>query len=240
MTLSGTNNSQVVLSVPATSSLVGASGVSISTNGSTITIYQKAASGFNPYPDIEKQAGQYGQATLQFDPVRAPNFVMDRIVIPIINTNSSNSSGSHTLSFWVGLYSKNASTLSLVQSVSSSTALTHSGTAGSYSLYSGNRLFTIPLTTTITEGDYWLGFVSRTTSGGTNGSYSNLVASNIASNFLGFFGSSHNTTQQLTLGQGVYTASTSGMPSSVAFSDIRGSDSQARRAAFIMFAYSTV
>lgn len=240
LTLSGTNASQIVFSAPATSSLVGASGISVSTNGSTITVYMNPMSGFNPYADIEKLAGQYGQATLQFDPVRAPNFVMDRILIPVINTNSSNSSGSHTLSFWVGLYSKNESTLSAVFTASASTALTHSGTAGSYSLYSGNRLFTIAASQTITEGDYWIGFVSRTTSGGTNGSYSNLVASNIASNFLGFFGSSNNTTQQLTLGQGVYTASTSGMPSSVAFSQIRGSDSQARRAAFIMFGYSTV
>ena len=96
------------------------------------------------------------------------------------------------------------------------------------------------MTTTLTAGDYWLGFVSRTTSGGTNGSYSHLIASNIASNFLGHFGSSHNTTYQMTLGQGVYTATTSGMPSSVGFTQIRGSDSMARRAAFIMFASGTV
>jgi len=243
LTLSGTNGSVVNISAPATSSLSATGLVSISTNGSTISIGVPAAvtlSGFNPYENIEKLAGQYGQATLLFDPVRVPNVQYDRVIIPVINTNSSNSSGSHTLSFWVGLYSRNDSTLSLVQSASSSTALTHSGTAGSYSLYSGNRLFTIGMTSTLTEGDYWLGFVSRTTSGGTNGSYSNLVASNIASNFLGFFGSSNNTTYQLTLGQGVYTASTSGIPSSVAFSQIRGSDSQARRAAFIMFGYSTV
>lgn len=234
------SNATISILAPATSSLVGASGISISTNGSTISVYNPPMSGFNPYAGIEKQAGQYGQASLRFDPVRAPNFVMDRIVIPLINTNSSNSSGSHTLSFWVGLYSRNASTLSLVFSASSSTALTHSGTGGSYSLYSGNRLFTIAASQTITQGDYWVGFVSRTTSGGTNGSYSNLIASNIASNFLGHFGSSHNTTVQLTLGQGVYTATTSGIPGSVAFSEIRGSDSQARRAAFIMFANSTV
>ena len=239
------NGQSATLSIngPALSSLSATGQVSISTNGSTISIGVPnpfSYSGFNPYADIEKIAGQYGQATLQFDPVRAPNFVMDRVLLPIINTNSSNSSGSHTLSFWVGLYTQNVSTLSLLHSVSASTALTHSGTAGSYSLYSGNRLFTMGLSATLTEGDYWLAFVSRTTTAGTNGSYSNLIASNIASNFLGFFGSSNNTTQQLTIGQGVYTASTSGIPSSVAFSQIRGSDSQARRAAFIRFGYSTV
>lgn len=241
VTLSGTNNSVVNISAPATSSIVGTSGISVSTNGSTISIQPTTESGWNPYADFEKQAGQYGQATLQFDPMRANGPVQfDRVLLPIINTNSSNSSGSHTLSFWVGIYTRNASTLSRLISASGSTAITHSGTAGSYSLFSGNRIFTIPMTTTLSGGDYWLGFVSRTTSGGTNGSYSNLIMSNIASNFLGHFGSSHNTTYQLTLGQGVYTVTTAGMPASVGFSEIRGSDSQARRAAFVMFASSTV
>jgi hypothetical protein len=43
MTLSGTNNSQIVMSVPATSSLVGTSGISVSTNGSTIYVYPTAS-----------------------------------------------------------------------------------------------------------------------------------------------------------------------------------------------------
>lgn len=38
VTLSGTNGSQIVISAPATSSLVGAGGISLSTNGSTITV----------------------------------------------------------------------------------------------------------------------------------------------------------------------------------------------------------
>jgi len=291
MTLSGTNNSQIVMSVPATSSLAGTGAISISTNGSTIsigvgTVTASATSnttqgssgtinlaglvfagaggasvgvsngsivisgaspgdgatrsGFNPYPDIEKIGGQIGQGTLQFDPQFFPAVQFDRLVLPLINTNSSNSSGSHTLSFWVGIYSRNASTLSLLLSTSSSTALTHSGTAGSYSLYSGNRIFTIPMTNTITQGDYWIGMLSRTTSGGANGSYSQLVVTNLASNFLGFFGSSHNTTYQQTLGQGVYTATTNAIPGSVAFTQIRGSDSMARRAPWIMFASSTI
>lgn len=228
---------------PATSSLSATGLVSISTNGSTISIgvpgYTK--SGYNPYADLAGVIIQPGQGTLQFDPLYLGGPVQyDRLVFGLNNTNSSNSSGSHTLSFWVGIYTRNASTLSLLQSTSSSTAITHSGTAGSYSLYSGLRLFTIPHTSTLTQGDYWLGFVSRTTSGGTNGSYSNLGCSWINSNFLGHFGSSHNTTYQLTLGQGVYSATTSGMPSSVGFTQIRGSDSAALRAVKIMFASGTV
>lgn len=229
---------------PATSSLSATGQVSISVNGSTISIgvpnpYTK--SGYHPYADNVGVIMQPGQGTLQFDPMYLGEAVQyDRLVFGLNNTNSSNSSGSHTLSFWVGIYTRNASTLSLLQSTSSSTALTHSGTAGSYSLYSGLRLFTIPQTSTLTQGEYWLGFVSRTTSGGANGSYSNLGCSWVNSNFLGHFGSSHNTTYQLTLGQGVYSATTSGMPGSVGFTQIRGSDSMALRAVKVMFASGTI
>lgn len=229
---------------PATSSLSATGQVSISVNGSTISIgvpnpYTK--SGYHPYADNVGVIMQPGQGTLQFDPMYLGEAVQyDRLVFGLNNTNSSNSSGSHTLSFWVGIYTRNASTLSLLASTSSSTALTHSGTAGSYSLYSGLRLFTIPHTSTYTQGEYWIGFVSRTTSGGANGSYSNLGCSWVNSNFLGHFGSSHNTTYQLTLGQGVYSATTSGMPGSVGFTQIRGSDSMARRAVKVMFASGTI
>lgn len=227
---------------PATSSLSATGLVSISTNGSTISIgvpgYTK--SGLHPWADIPGVVGAIGQGTLKFDPMFIPNVQFDRFAFALNNTNSSNSSGSHTLSFWIGIYTRNASTLSLLQSTSSTTALTHSGTAGSYSLYSGLRLFTIPFTTTLTAGEYWMGFLSRTTSGGANGSYSNLLCSYVNSNFLGHFGSSHNTTYQLTLGQGVYTATTSSMPNSVGFTQIRGSDSMARRAVKVMLASSTI
>lgn len=240
MTLSGTNNSQIVMSVPATSSLVGVYPLSISTNGSTISVLAQTESGYNPYADYGFVVAQPGQASLQIDPEQLPNVQFDRVLFGINNTNSSNSSGSHTLSFWIGIYTKNASSLSRVSSTSTSFAVTHSGTAGSYSLLSGMRLVSIPMTSTLTAGNYWLGFVSRTTSGGANGSYSNVMGSNVNTNFVGFFNSAHNTTMQMTLGQGVYSATTSGMPQSIAFSEIRGSDSMALRPVIMMFASGTI
>jgi hypothetical protein len=221
----------------------GSGGISLGGSTGTIVISGPAPvtySGFNPFPDREFIMGQPGQGTLQIDPEVFPNVQFDRVVIPIYNTNSSNSSGSHTLSFWMGLYTKNASTLSLYASGSGTTAITHSGTAGSYSFYSGLRLFTFGMTTTVTEGEYWVAFLSRTTSGGANGSYSNAVLSGLATNFLGMFGVSHATTAQITLGQGFYTATTSSMPNSIAFSQIQGSNSLQFRQPLFMFASSTV
>lgn len=197
------------------------------------------ASGWNPYEGFQF-ALAINQSSLMFDDALLPDIQFDRVVIPVYNTNSSNSSGSHTLSFNVGIYTQNDSTLSLLASASRTTAITHSGTAGSYSLFSGVRLFTIGMTTTLTYGKYWIGFMSRTASGGANGSYSIAYATQLGSNFLGHFGSSHNTTYQYGLGKGVYTNTTASMPGSVAFSQIRGSDLQVLRPALVMFRSSTI
>lgn len=243
LTLSGTNGSVVNISAPAVSNLVGVNGINISTDGSTISISGQpyTFSYYNPQDAYLQVVGQQGQGTLHIQPMQAPNVQFDRVAMPIHNTNSSNSSGSHTLSFWLGLFTRNSDTLSLYGSTSSSTAVTHSGTAGSYSLYSGIRLFTIGSTTTLPEGQYWMGILSRTTSGGNNGTYSQLLASQGASSFFGHFGSAVNATMQYTRGLGTYSVTTSGMPSSIAFSDIRGaSNSLVLRQPIFYFVSGTV
>jgi hypothetical protein len=158
----------------------------------------------------------------------------------MFNSNASNSSGSHTLSFWIGLYTRSISTLSLFQSTSTTIAVTHSGTAGSYSLYSGVRQLTIPFTTTLSANAYWLGVVSRTTSGGANGSYSQLQQSNLNSDYRGFWGSAVNATNQISVGQGLYTVTTTGLPGSVAFSQINGTAAVAFRPPVVIFQSGTV
>lgn len=292
LTLSGTNASQLVFSAPATSSLVGTGVMSISTNGSTISLGVAATSfvatgaasvslngstlsigvpatsfvatgqasvslngstlsigvanprtetnGFFPNGDLELVTGGIGNGTMIIDPNAFGNLAFDRVLVPIYNTNATNSSGSHTLSFWFGLYTRNASTLSLYASASQSYAVTHSGTAGSYSQYSAMRNVSIPMTTTVTDGKYWMAFVSRTSSAGTDGTYSNLILSQNSNAYGGVFGQGSNATNQFTLGQGFYSATTSGIPSSIAFSQIQGTNSSAQRMQAILFASGTV
>lgn len=213
------------------------------TNGSVTASAEVIAatrSGYFPFADLPMTVGQVGNGSLQIDPEYFPNVTFDRILIPLVHSNSSNSSGSHSLSFSVGIYSRNDSVLSLVGSASGSTALTASGTQGNYSLYSGLRHFSIASAASLSEGRYWMAYASSSSSGGADGSYSNLVVNNISNQFVGHFGSSHNTTMQYTLGQGVYSATTNGMPTSIAFTQIRGSDSQAQRMVALQFANSTV
>jgi hypothetical protein len=218
-------------------------GVSFGLNGSTLTasvLPNPVRDGWAPYSDLELVAGQQGQGTLYFEPEHSPNFIQDRVGIPIAYTNATNSTGSVTLSYWIGLYTQNVSTLSLASSTSFSTGFTFSGTIASYSLFSGMRLLTIPWSLTLADQEVYIGQLSRTTTGGGNASISQMLVTNINSNFVGFFGLSHNTTMQFTQGQGVYSTTTSGLPNSVAFSQIRGSDSLAFRAPAIRFINSTV
>ena len=218
-------------------------GVSFGLNGSTLTasvLPNPVRDGWAPYSDLELVAGQQGQGTLYFEPEHSPNFIQDRVGIPIAYTNATNSTGSVTLSYWIGLYTQNVSTLSLASSTSFSTGFTFSGTVASYSLFSGMRLLTIPWSLTLADQEVYIGQLSRTTTGGANASISQMLVTNINSNFVGFFGLSHNTTMQFTQGQGVYSTTTAALPNSVAFSQIRGSDSLAFRAPAIRFINSTV
>lgn len=220
-----------------------ANGVTFGLNGSTLTasiIANQTYDGWAPYADLEMVAGQQGQGTLYMEPEHSPYYFQDRVGIPIAYSNATNSTGSVTLSYWMGFYTQNGSTLSLSASTSITTAFTFSGTVASYSLYSGMRLLTIPWNLTVPEGEIYIGHLSRTTTAGANASISQILVTNIASNFVGFFGQSHNTTQQWTQGQGVYTATTSGMPNSIAFSQLQGSGSLNFRAPAVMFINSTV
>jgi hypothetical protein len=220
-----------------------ANGVSFGLNGSTMTasiIANNTYDGWAPYADLMMVAGQQGQGTLYIEPEHSPYYFQDRVGVPIAYSNANNSTGSVTLSYWMGFYTQNGSTLSLSASTSFSTGFTFSGTVGSYSLFSGMRLLTFPWALTVPEQEIYVAHLSRSTTAGANASISQMLVSNVNSNYVGFFGQSHNTTQQWTQGQGVYSATTSGMPNSIAFSQIRGSDSNNFRAPAVMFINSTV
>jgi len=163
----------------------------------------------------------------------------DRIGFSINWSNATNSSGSATISQWVGLYTKNASTLSLDLSTSTSFGITFAGAGGNAANQLGPRLLTIPWTQTLTKGNYWIAVVSRTTSGNTDGSFSQYLLSDIASAYSGIFGAASNATVQRRLGLGFYTATTSGIPASIGFSQLNGTGTGAGRQPVFILASGT-
>jgi hypothetical protein len=219
-------------------------GVTFGLDGSTVTASVAVGggvieSGYSPHGDYPLVVGQIGQGTLALDPDIFPDLTMNMVAMPINFSNAANSTGSFTVSNWLGLYTRNVSTISLAHSTSFTTGITFSGSANS-SLYQGWRNITFPWSTSVSGGRYWIGQIMRTTTGGVNCSFSQYLASQVNTNFLGNFGAATNTSAQLTLGQGFYSASTTALPNSIAFTEIRGTNSLAQRFPMVAFGYNTV
>ena len=227
--------------------LVGTNNITLSqttdANGGTISIIDPLAltlSYFNPQDAYVQVTGQQGNATLHMQPMQAPNVQFDRVVIPLLMSLTSNSSVSGTLSFWQGLYTRDVSTLSLLSSWSVSTAFTI-GTSNSSLFAGGIRLLTIGTTGTITEGQYWMANIYRTSTAGSNIlSFSQILASQQNSNLQGLFGVAGAASVQYTRGLGTYSATTAGIPNSIAFSQLTGTGSIVLRQPIFYFVSGTV
>jgi hypothetical protein len=228
----GANGNTVSILAPATSSLVGTSGVSISTNGSTISVMATSGGLFvaehNPYGSAPQTTGAQGQGILHIQPMQLQaDLRMDRVLLGQWISNATNSSNSITLTQLVGIYTKTASTLSLLVSSSITTNFTGSGTVGSYSLYGGRRWLSIPLTTTLSQGDYYLAIAHRSTTGGGAGhTVAQILLTQMSnatfSGWSGLLGVATNATMQHILGMGTYSASTATPPNSIGFTAING------------------
>ncbi len=249
----GITNGSVVVSVPAgapspvnfsagtTSGDLGSvvfsnsNGVSFGLNGSTITASVAGGgitmSQWAPFALVSGLGGSHGQATLQVHHFTADHYLtFDRVGLMVIRTNSTNSTGSVTLSQWFGIYTRNASTLSLLMSASDTFGMSFAGTGGSYSQHGGLRIATMGLSSSLTPGEYWIGVISRTTSAGTNCTFSQLLQPAANSGYSGILNVGTAASGQMGLGRGHYSASTTAMPGSIAFSQIEGTASLARRA----------
>lgn len=187
-----------------------------------------------PFNEGVNVAGQQGNATWQIAPIPTPptaalgEVQVDRICIPQILTNATNSTGTVTVSYSIGFYTKTSASLSLAHSTTGSIAITFSGTVNN-STNAGIRLVTIPWTTSIGDNRYYVAIASRTSTGGANCTVSQLLLSQLNSNFSGFYGVNSNATHQWPMGFGVYNSSSTGFPNPIEFSRINGSASLAAR-----------
>ena len=226
MTIASTTGQAFNLSVPQTSSLVATNGINISTAGNTITIDGGAAvlSYYNPQDAYLQVTGQQGQGTLHVQPTPAPSVSFDRAVFPIVFSGSAGVTASVSLSMWLGIYTRSNASLSMLMSFSTSGNLVHSGTANS-SQNVGMKLFTMGAASSLSQGQYYMGILSRTTTAGGNATVSQMLASQQNSNLSGFWGQANIATIQYTRGLGVYTASTSALPASINLSQLNGTAS---------------
>jgi hypothetical protein len=218
LVIGATNGASVALATAA-----GAATLWVDAQSSPIRQY------FNPQDGYVQVAGQQGNASMHIQPAYMGAVTFDRLAMPIVVSNSSNSSGTVTISLGVGFYTRDASTLNLVSSTSANQAITFSGTVNN-STFAGMRLFTIPWSSSMSEGQYYVGVWSRTTTGGGNCTVNQFLASQGNSNFSGILGVASNASVQYTRGLGHYSATFStALPTSVPISQMQGSQSIALR-----------
>lgn len=206
----------------------------------TLTDIESSAMGvasmWFPFNEAVNVAGQQGQSTLQLVPLPTPALAaggelnIDRVCLPIYFSNGSNSTGSVTLTMNYGLYTKNDSSLSLFASTSRSEQITYQGNDASSASKRGVKLFTIGWTTTIPDNRYYIGIFSQTASAGNNATISQILISQMNSNFSGILNEATNKSLQWPLGYGVYSAATNAFPDSIGFSQLNGTNSLAARA----------
>jgi hypothetical protein len=199
-------------------------------------------SGSQPYLGAVNVIGVPGQHSMAFAPIdAAAQFQFDRICIPVLFSNATNSSNSWSLSLSVGIFSRNVSSLSLITSTSTGASGTASGTAGNYSIWGGPKLLTIGLTSTLGGQPLWIGVWSKTSANAGGQTLNQYLASQNNSNFSGIVGVASSTHQQMALGLGHYSATfSSAMPNSFNLSQIQGTGSLQIRPAALYFASQTV
>lgn len=149
---------------PASSSLVGSTGISLSTNGSTITIYNIPRSSWVA-PQMQLSvlgAMGNGSYSIAYRDVLWP-VTATRVDAPFhwvqATTANANTIGI-AMTVLCGIYTRNASTLNTVSSASTQTTYTYaSNSAGNTQLsVAAYRPISIPMNVNMTPGQYYFGF----------------------------------------------------------------------------------
>ena len=224
--------------------------VSFGLNGSTITANAPAGGGgatisaFIPVNFTGSMFhSQIGNASIQVNPVAIREdavFSLAHVAGSISISSSSNSSHAGTLSLAVGFYTKNAGTLSFLTSLSRSYAWTNTSNNSTVSLQGGRRFqLTVAAPISLTAGNYWIALWSRTSTGNANWwTGSNLLFSR-SGTYSGDFLAATAVTAQSVLGQGFFSATSTNLPVSMAFSHITGTQAAAGMNPWCYFANFT-
>lgn len=162
ITIASTTGQSFKVSVPQTSSLSATGIMSISTNGSTISIGAPPLSQWQ-----HNSAAMYSSATsamvnasVSLVRMILPAVSFSRIDIPMTisgGTQSSANTAAVAVSAVGVLYSRNASTLNAIVGQSSSTTYSYASNSGVYSSLTGPRLMSFNLATSLSAGEYYMG-----------------------------------------------------------------------------------
>jgi hypothetical protein len=236
----GFSAGSIQISAPAISSLSATGLASVSVNGSTISIGVPGTvnSVWAPYWGSQTPV-QIGNGSIQVYPANMDqNFTASRadIYASIAGSTVALSSYAGTVSAFVGIYTRNGSTLSLASSGSQSYSFSNQSGITNLSAFTGLRNMSVPINVNGAPQDAWLAVMSKTASSNTNAwSASNMLIPGNGAQLAGLIGASANATQQQMLGLGVFSVSSASLPSSMAISQINGTATNAAMMPAIAF-----
>lgn len=207
--------------------VTNANGVSFTINGQTLSgsvTTQPTMSNWMPWPFYQTGGNVLGQGSLLFNPMTVDSPITATIVNHLINCKMTTNAGSTqqiTVSLWLGIYTRNVSTLSTVSSGSTNFQVTN-GSNNSVGSLSGLRALGVAFNVNMTPGEYYLGLVSSSASA-SNGTINpiNVGMGGFLTAYSGAFGAASAVSAQPTPGMGLYSLTAYSMPNTVAFGDLK-------------------
>jgi hypothetical protein len=244
MTLSQTSNT-IVFNAPNASSIVGASGISISSNGSTISIYDAPRTS-RVYPDMAMSAlGAYGNGSFS---IRYCDILVgisaSRVDMPFLWQQASSANANTiaiAMTVMCGIYTRNVSTLNVLSSATTQTTYTYASNTAGLTGITGSvvRPISIPMNVNMAEGIYYIGFGvsttyssigTATTTAAQTISAMGIPAFSSAVGWVGDFSQASATSIGMISGHGVYSAALASVPPAISMSAIQQSGSYFNRA----------
>jgi hypothetical protein len=231
----GWSNSSLLFSVPQTSSLVGTSGLTVSVNASTLSVYPIAASRLVWPPHQMTAISAFGNGSVSVQYIQVLEAVVASRLDALMAWSASSSATTNTaavaMTVHAGVYTRaNSTALSSVYGGSTQTTYTYaSNTAGQTQLQSNAiRPISCPINVSLTQGEYWIAFCMSTSASSVGLSTTNLAqtfsvygGNNMQSalNFNEVTVATNSTTNSVG-GMGVYSAATASSLTSLGMANI--------------------
>jgi fibronectin-binding autotransporter adhesin len=174
------NSSGISLNVPATSSISATGGLSVSVNGSTISIGQGPISR-SIFPEAQfEPIGPPGMGSMSIQYFACDGALSASRLDALVGWAGASAATTATMaiamSVWAAVYTRNASTLSSLSSGSTQTTYSYaSNTAGATAFTNSQiRPVSVPINMNFSQGEYFVGFNFSTAASSIGASTTNL------------------------------------------------------------------
>jgi hypothetical protein len=225
------SNGSIEISAPAISSLVGATGLTASIAGSTISIGEILQSRWDAWPMGQTTSQQQTDASASFRYIQLDSPVtFTRIDVPIVvslATAATTATADINISSGLVVYSRNGSTLSPITGAFGTTTYTWASNSSNFSNLTGGKNVSFPINGSLSAGEYWVGLQLSTTNNSSIGLSTTLLGNTLSmilgNSFTGYqigdFGSTYSVSQNV-ISQGMYTGTITATNQTIAMSNI--------------------